>query len=324
MRCVILAALLVAALPVRLLAAPDEVRLTSSTVVRFASQAEARALLGASDDYTRTMGAFDRAVRLRSDKPAAEADYLQFAAACALAWRPADREQVVRAIDALRPAFRQIPLPLPPVILMIETDGRDESDLAYTRANAIILPASYFTGALDMKYFFAHEAFHVLTRHAPKIREPLYGCIGFRPCGGAPPLPPDLESRKITNPDAPLNDFYCTVMSGGAATAALPILFSKNPRYESGGILDHLDYKLLAIERRDGAWAARLENGQPLLLDYQAVEGFYEKTGRNTHYIMQPEEILADNFAYLMLGKKPLPSPEVVEALRRELQRFHN
>lgn len=330
MRCFLLLILLLAALPGSLpadqtkasAAPPMEVRLTSATVVRFASLDEARALLGASDDYSRAMGAFDRAVRLRTDKPAAEEDFLKFAASCALAWRPEDQRRVIRAIEKLRPAFAQLPLPLPPVILMIETDGRDESDMAYTRANAIILPASYFKGTLDINYFFAHEAFHILTRHAPKIREPLFACIGFRPCGGEPILPPNLESRKITNPDSPRNDFYCSVVSQGAATAALPVLFSKNPRYESGGILEHLDTKLLAIERRDGAWAARFEGGEPLLMDYNKVEGFYEKTGRNTEYVMQPEEILADNFAYLITGKKSLPSPEVIDAIRRELQRF--
>jgi hypothetical protein len=51
------------------------------------------------------------------------------------------------------------------------------------------------------------------------------------------------------------------------------------------------------------------------------MDGLFEQIGRNTQYLWHPEEILADNFAILVLGElsaKPLspPSPEVLERLR--------
>jgi hypothetical protein len=35
--------------------------------------------------------------------------------------------------------------------------------------------------------------------------------------------------------------------------------------------------------------------------------------GRNTKYTINPEEILADNFAYLLIQKKDLPNPEIIK-----------
>ena len=37
--------------------------------------------------------------------------------------------------------------------------------------------------------------------------------------------------------------------------------------------------------------------------------------GKNTEYIINPEEILADNFAYLVTQKKNLPNPEIIQKI---------
>jgi hypothetical protein len=41
--------------------------------------------------------------------------------------------------------------------------------------------------------------------------------------------------------------------------------------------------------------------------------------GRNTDYIIHPEEILAENFALLVLGAGNVPSPEVLTRMREAL-----
>jgi hypothetical protein len=42
--------------------------------------------------------------------------------------------------------------------------------------------------------------------------------------------------------------------------------------------------------------------------------------GRNTDYIIHPEEILADNFALLMSGASGAPSPEIIKKLEEVLK----
>ena len=48
----------------------------------------------------------------------------------------------------------------------------------------------------------------------------------------------------------------------------------------------------------------------------QQISGFFEQVGRNTRYIIHPEEILADNLTLLVLQKRNLASPEVVEKMK--------
>jgi len=56
------------------------------------------------------------------------------------------------------------------------------------------------------------------------------------------------------------------------------------------------------------------------LLDVSKVQGFYEQVGSNTDYIIHPEEILADNFKFLLVGMTNLPSPEIQQNLAAALR----
>jgi hypothetical protein len=50
------------------------------------------------------------------------------------------------------------------------------------------------------------------------------------------------------------------------------------------------------------------------------VPGYDAQIGANTKYVIHPEEILADNFVFLVDGRIDLPTPRVVEAMGRILQ----
>lgn len=50
-----------------------------------------------------------------------------------------------------------------------------------------------------------------------------------------------------------------------------------------------------------------------------ADPGYHEKIGRNTGYIIHPEEVLADNFALLLLGSGKINSPHVLDGMQRIL-----
>jgi hypothetical protein len=49
------------------------------------------------------------------------------------------------------------------------------------------------------------------------------------------------------------------------------------------------------------------------------VEGFFEQIGRNTNYIIHPEETLANNFVHLMTAKQDLKNPEIPEKIEQLL-----
>ena len=59
---------------------------------------------------------------------------------------------------------------------------------------------------------------------------------------------------------------------------------------------------------------------KPFLLEPTEAKGFQEKIGRNTRYIIHPEETMADNFVFLVFGQKNLPNPEIVWAMKKVFQ----
>jgi hypothetical protein len=162
-----------------------------------------------------------------------------------------------------------------------------------------------------------------MTRKNPQMLDSLYSIIGFKPCNEIE-FPPALAPRKLTNPDAPKNDHYIQVSIGEKKVCAVPILYSKTTKYDmkaGGEFFAYLKFQLLLVEKTaDGGKFSAVYNGQnPLLAEPADVQGFIEQVGKNTGYIIHPEEILADNFMMLVLEIKNLPSPEIIEKLRNVL-----
>ena len=57
------------------------------------------------------------------------------------------------------------------------------------------------------------------------------------------------------------------------------------------------------------------DSQKPKLVNVQQVSGIFEQVGRNTGYIIHPEEILAGNFALLVLPERNVPSPSIIKKM---------
>lgn len=285
--------------------------------ISFASADEGRAVLTTRDDFVTRLSPFDRAARLKTNRDVSEQEYLAFVSKNVLDWAPDEKAVVQSAWASLTPRLSQFSLPLPKTILFIKTTGAEEGDTEYTRANAIILPNSGLAAShrSSLPGILAHELFHVLSRNAPDLRDRLYAVIGFQPCGEIP-FPPELASRKLTDPDAPKNAHCIRLQQGESQIWAVPILFSTADRYDpakGGEFFAYLAFKLLVVQKT--GTQATFEPSKIILLDVNQVQGFYEQVGRNTEYIIHPEEILADNFSFMVVAKPDLPSPEIQQKL---------
>jgi hypothetical protein len=53
----------------------------------------------------------------------------------------------------------------------------------------------------------------------------------------------------------------------------------------------------------------------------ERVSGFMEQVGKNTDYVIHPEEVLADNFALLVLNSHQAASPDILRKMREGLLR---
>jgi hypothetical protein len=301
------------------------IALDDNTVVVFATVEEAREILTARDDFVRRMSPFDRAARMKTDRDVSEEDYLEFVGKNVLAWRDAEREKVASALEGIEPELRALSLPFPKKIFLVKTTGDEEGGAPYTRAGAMVFPKTVLTAPpARLRKLICHELFHVISRANPDLRDRLYAAIGFVKCDEVV-FPLGLKSRKITNPDAPRNDHCIRLEVEGNQRWAVPILFSSPEKYDierGGEFFRYLRFQLLLVERDDGSSAVEpIYDGQePKLVDVEQASGFFEQVGKNTGYIIHPEEILADNFALLVLRRPNLPSPEIVEKLERILK----
>jgi len=134
-------------------------------------------------------------------------------------------------------------------------------------------------------------------------------------------FPPTLTSRKLTNPDAPKNDHCISLQANGKACWAIPILFSSSEKYDAkrrGEFFRYLQFRFLLVRRDNSTLAvsAIYDGLEPALVEMKHISGFYEQVGRNTGYIIHPEEILADNFALPTLAQKNVRSPQILDDMR--------
>jgi len=305
-------------LPVSAASAADT--LTEGTAIVFATPQQGQAILCRRDDYVTRLSPFDRQARLKTDQPVSEDAYVRFVGTQVLPWNASERSKVLEVVATLQDPLGRLRIPLPTRILMIKTSGREEGGAAYTRANAIVLTESHLRRDPDeLARLISHELFHVMSRAAPSVRDGLYATIGFRRCD-EPPLPPHLAAIKLTNPDAPVNDHCIDVAIDGTRRTVVPMLFSDAEHYDierGGEFFEYLRLRFLAVQVDPKTAAATpvLVNGQPLLVPVTELTGFFEQVGRNTGYIIHPEEILADNFAHLVLQNEDLETPEIVSKM---------
>ena len=294
-----------------------------STAAAPATLEQARAVLTARDEFVQQLSPFDRAVRMQTDQPTTEAQFLRHMGAAARAWTPDELERLEAAIGAIDELLQGWDLNWPEPILLVKISGEVDGGAAYTRGATIALPPQKL--ALPDAAFerlLLHELFHVLSRHNPKLRDQLYAIVGFQPCGPVE-LPPSMRERAITNPDAPLRNWCAELTIDGRPVHVVPILFSEtdyDPQRD-GTLFDYLVFRLLVVEEQGDRWAPVLENGEPVLLDGRRTPAYFDLIGRNTQYIIHPEEVLADNFVLLMQGEQAVPTPRILAEMEKLLRK---
>jgi hypothetical protein len=290
--------------------------------IELASIETARTVLGTRDEFVTRLSPFDRAARLQAAGDVSEAEYLAFTTAAAREWSNDERARLTAAFAAIEPQLAALLPELDEPILIVKTSGEEEGGAGYTRANAVMLPQAMADGR-ELQRTLAHEIFHVASRNHPDMRRALYRAIGFEECGEVV-LPAALAVRKMTNPDAPINEHCIEIAVDGAKVWGMPILLARQERFDpAAGIpfFGYLTLSMLLVDRGSSPAQPVLRDGAPALVPMNRVQGYFEQVGRNTNYIIHAEEILASNFERLVLGEQGAPSPEVLARIRAELTR---
>jgi hypothetical protein len=292
----------------------------------FASLEEGRQILTTRDTYIEQMSPFDRSCRMRTAASVSEKEFLDFVSNNVLAWENDDEKFLRPVLTLIESKLKEFSSFLPEKVYLVKTSGNEEGGAAYTRGGAIVIPRSML-GANEgtLCKLLSHELFHIITRRDTRLRDELYATIGFTKC---PPFefPKALKNRKITNPDSPVSDHCISAKVGTQKLLVVPILYSTTEKYEKihgEELFDYLQTAFLAVARDvgPGRKPAPLGGAKGKLYNEAELGGFFEQVGKNTDYTIHPEEILADNFSYLLFGITDLESPEVVEKMKKVFEK---
>ncbi|MGZ8993218.1 MAG: hypothetical protein ACXW16_04310 [Burkholderiaceae bacterium] len=294
----------------------------AATSFEFATVEQGQAIIRARDEYIERLSPLERALKAKSALPVSEADFLRLLTSAVRAWSDADRATVQAALDSIRPQLAVLNLPLPQTVVFVRFTGAAEGNAPHTRANAVLLSEESLQRPATLAPFIAHELFHIASRQDKAWRDALYATVGFVSID-EPALPAPLALRKITNPDAPRIDVAIKVNTADGTAWVTPLLQSTVDRYDEGRggeFFAFMRLRWLEVARGESPPRKAQLSDSPRLHNTADLRGFHEQIGRNTQYIIHPEEILAENFAQLATGETG-PSPEVHQRLRDAMQR---
>ena len=289
---------------------------------------EARTLMQGNTEHYAKMSQLDIDWRLK--KTGGTLSELQ-----AMAWQQtrdfteSEKQFFATAIGIVEDSLRQIgcSLPIPPEIVFIKTTMEEEGGpAAYTIKNQIFFGEKYISklmpqvGKTDeenqaalMKFteVVAHELFHTTTRNSPAFRQQMYDLIGFTVMPKDIVFPEVIANRIIINPDVEHMDNYGEFTIGGKKTRCEIVAFYTKTwaeaHAERGGDVSFFDFvKTFLVPIDDMSRTYPIED----------VSDFWDVVGRNTEYVIAPEECLADNFALAVVRgmhpAKPYKTPALI------------
>ena len=208
-------------------------------------------------------------------------------------------------------------------IIYIKTDMNVEGgNSGYTHGNEIYLSStniklSWIPGAGEcFEHLLWHELFHCLSRNNPDFRTEMYSLINFTVSDFDFELPPCVCDKYFHNPDVEHHNSYATFLIDGQEIDCYTAwITTKSYAEAQSGFMSNDATVLVPIDGTDVNYAR------------EEASNFDEVFGTNTGYVTDPEECMADNFAYAMLyGMKGndgngYPNPEIIQGIIDYLKR---
>lgn len=285
---------------------------------RFSSVQEGQYLISRKDSFLERLTPAEYSLRMGINFHISEEMFIEHLRNCILAWDDDEILNIGQVLVKAENIIRNLKMTIQEEVVLVKTSGKDEWNSAYTRCNAIFLPIKKiksYTRERLLK-FLLHEYFHIFFRFRKDLQEQFYNTIGFEIMPELQ-LPKALSNRVLTNPDAPFINRYIKVEYQGEQINAIPIALLKEDLInvnELGDILKSITAKFLYIQDESDSKA--------LIIDTSDIKGFYEKVGNNTPSAVDPDEILAENFALFALNERNVPSVDVLDKIEGVIHSF--
>lgn len=284
---------------------------------RFADAKEAAKLLLGNRDYYDNLTQNDLNFRLQKlDGTLEELEAL--AAEQTRDYTDAEKARIDQSMALIQKNCDEWGYTLPPMddIVFAKTTMHEECDAgAYTHGTQIYLGEdmmkySFVDNPEFQQYFdtiVAHELFHCLTRNHPDFRAAMYAILGFTVVEDDYEFSPEIRNQIIANPDVGHHNSYAAFDINGQMTNCVVVFTTPKPFTKAGeSFFDVMVTGLVPIDDMTTMYTA------------DEAANFWDVFGRNTDYVIDPEETLADNFADTMIygvDGKDYKTPEIIRAI---------
>ena len=307
-------------------AAGAETQAAALIPYRFASREEGAELMLANDKYYAGFSQNDLDYKMQK-KGATMEEYQAFAREQVRDFTPEEKTLIDGYFADMEKTLKDNGYKLPPLeeIVLIKTTMKEENDVGgYTHGTQIYISERVLNAGLSGKEnavinnrgFFWHELFHCLTRCNPQFRADLYKLIHFTVQQDDYKLPPSVAEYHISNPDVEHHNSYATFRIGGKDIDCFTdLITTRHFEKEGDSFFDNATIALVPVD------------GTDIYYTPEQAENFDEIFGKNTEYVIDPEECMADNFAYALCfgkegpGQNGYPNPEIIEGILEYISR---
>jgi len=277
----------------------------------------AKKLLLDSDDYLHRMTNAERAIRMSSKRTdISEEEFRNYVVTHVVDWKDVEITRLIGDFQRIDALAKDLFIKLPDPIHMVKTTGQEDirEAAAYCRGNTIVLnQGTVFRGPFRT---LIHELFHIQSQFDSVKRKELYALIGFTECNEVG-LPPELAAERLTNPDAPKLNARIHVTVKDKEYDVIPVLLYNASRGWS--FFDRLYIKMMVVEnigtQEKEEWKYQETEGKALIFDPKECDNFNSQVGNNTRYNFHPDEVLADNFRFMLLNES-VPTPSLTAGIK--------
>ena len=285
---------------------------------RFADAGEAAELLLGNRDYYENLSQND--LNFRMQKLGATLEELEaFAAGQTLDYTDDEKAAVDDVMALVEAACLEHGYHLPATdgIVFCKTTTAEECDVGsgYTHGTQVYLGQDLLDcGVSDdpenrqiFREVLTHELFHCLTRNHPEFRAAMYAILGFTVEESDYEFAPAIRERIISNPDVEHHNSHAAFDIGGEMRECAVVFTTVKPFEKPGdSFFDEMMAGLVPIDDLSTMYTA------------DDAANFWDVFGENTDYVIDPEETLADNFAFLLtygLDGLDYETPAIIEAI---------
>ena len=270
---------------------------------KLADLKEAQQLFLSNTKYLNNFNQYDLDYKLNKKNATLE-EYKAFGVKQMLEFTNKEKELISKQIIKMEKTLEKQKLSLPfdkEIIFIKSTQKEENGSLAYTHGTQIYLGEKIFDYLVDKdikKRFlfdsiFWHELFHCITRSNKIFRKDMYKIIHFTVMEKDFTIPKPIYEISISNPDVEHHDSYATFNINGKNIDCYMVLTISRPFNRPGdAFFKYMQSSIVPIDSKGEFYLP--EN----------VKNFWEIFGRNTNYVIDPEECLADNFSYAILNQE--------------------